>query len=175
MALPALLSLGVGCGAERTQPGEHFLRDLAREWAGSTVPPECVSDVQQQRDGVPPHLRTENCAWPVQSRGRGVMRLTGVKTPTGQLGLLIREEDVIDSAAAFRLRDSLSRDLRVMGFREYQCYVEDRQWRSSSGAVHFWIGAVFPSGLLKTGITAVADAKHIPAIACPDSSARLVR
>ena len=175
LQLFAVLSLVTGCGAERAPSGALALSDVAREWSGSSLPPQCTPDVQQKRDGVPRTLRMETCAWPVQSRGRGEMRLTGVKTPIGALGLLTRQEDVPDSAAAFRLRDSLSTALRAQGFREYQCYSDDRQWRSSRGAVHFSVGAVLPTGFLRIGIFAATDSQSIPSIACPDSSAQLLR
>ena len=174
LQLFAILSLVTGCRAERALSGALVLSDVAREWSGSSAPPQCTPDVRLERDGVPQALAMQNCTWPVQSRGRGEMRLTGSKTPLGTLGLLSRQEDVPDSAAAFHLRDSLSTALRTQGFREYQCYSDDRQWRSSRGALHFSIGAIFPTGLLRIMIFAVTDTQNIPSIACPDSAARLL-
>jgi hypothetical protein len=158
-------------GAIGAQDGSLSLRNLARRWSGSSVTPSCTANVQQQRDGVPRVLTTSDCVWPARQNGPGQSRVTGIRSPLGALQLVTLSEDVADRSAAFRMRDSLSVTLRQQGFAEYQCYEDDRQWRSSRAAVHFFIGATFPNGLLRVGVAATTEAKSMPDIACPDSSA----
>jgi hypothetical protein len=157
-ALVALCGAVLSGAAARAQAGTLALEALAQDWSGSNAAPHCTVDA------VSP-----TCTWPVQSRGRGVLRLTGSRTPAGVLGLLTREEDVPNRAAARRLRDSLSTALRRQGFQEYRCYADDRQWRGPQATVHFTIGATFPNGLLRVAIFATTAPRSIPRVACPDA------
>lgn len=176
LVLPlTLVSAFLSDGAVYAQSGSVSLRDLSRRWSGSSTPPSCTANVQQQRDGVPRLLTTDDCVWPARQRGHGVSRVTGIRSLFGVLQLVTLSEDVHDRAAASRTRDSLSSALRSQGFAEYlmlrrRPVMAVERWRSPllcRRCISGWTAA--------RGVFATTDVKHIPDIACPDASSKRLR
>lgn len=72
-------------------------------------------------------------------------------------------------ASAIALRDSLGQAFRQLGMTEYSCQNDGMRWQRPGLGVEFYIGAVFPDGLLRVGVIATPLTEALPTIMCPDA------
>ena len=136
----ALLLLLLACGDVRPSKPQPSLEQLASGWSGGRSDPKC-QDKGPRGEYLDKILNQEYCQWPTLIQGDLYGVVGGYKYPDAY-GYVLWERFVKNEGVVTYVLDSLQKEFRAAGFREWKCDGGGTLWQGDSIDVQFIRGPV---------------------------------
>jgi hypothetical protein len=164
MALVMITSLAA-CREPATRSARKSLEELAAGWSGGRANPTC-----RNRGPIGEYLGTtpgaEYCQWPTLVRGAEWGTVGGQRDSIFGMTMITWQRKFRSAAGANWLIDSLGKEFRAQGFREWPCPNGGRRWETNQ------LGVLIERLVPKTGtevltVFATTMPQALPEKFCP--------